>query len=98
MRITIIPTMIGARTFTKKTSIAIMTIAAIIVTIIEPALLVIIICILQNINRCYTKYAIGIYVIVLASTYDLINQDLKRAGIAELPNSLPAYAEYIFII
>ena len=53
MRITIIPTMIGERTFTKKTSIAIMTIAAIIVTIIEPALLAIIVCILQNINRCY---------------------------------------------
>jgi len=49
----IIPTMIGARTFTKKTRIAIMTIAAIIVTIIEPALLAITICILQNINRCY---------------------------------------------
>jgi hypothetical protein len=62
MRIMIIPTMIGARTFTKKTSIAIMTIAAIIVTIIEPVLLVIVICTLQNINRCYTKYAIGIYV------------------------------------
>lgn len=36
--ITIIPTMIGARTFTKKTSIAIMTMAAIIATMIEPAL------------------------------------------------------------
>ena len=52
MRTMIIPTMIGARTFTKKTSIAIMTIAAIIVTIIEPALLAIIVCILQNIYRC----------------------------------------------
>jgi hypothetical protein len=55
MRIMIIPTMIGARTFTKKTSIAIMTIAAIIVTIIEPALLAITVCILQNINICYIK-------------------------------------------
>ena len=34
----IMPTMIGARIFTKKTSIAIMTMAAIIATIIEPAL------------------------------------------------------------
>ena len=32
------PTMIGARIFTKKTSIAIMTMAAIIATTIEPAL------------------------------------------------------------
>lgn len=32
------PTMIGARIFTKKTSIAIMTMAAIIATIIELAL------------------------------------------------------------
>lgn len=37
MRIIIMPTMIGARTFTKKTSIAIMIIAAIIATMIEPA-------------------------------------------------------------
>ena len=37
IRIMIMPTMIGARTFTKKTSIAIMIIAAIIATIIEPA-------------------------------------------------------------
>ena len=62
MRIMIIPTMIGARTFTKKTSIAIMTIAAIIVTIIEPALLAITVCILQNINRCYIKYGFKNYV------------------------------------
>lgn len=55
IRTIIIPTMIGASTFTKKTSIAIMTIAAIIVTIIEPALLAIIVCILQTINRCYMK-------------------------------------------
>lgn len=39
IRIMIMPTMIGARTFTKKISIAIMIIAAIIATIIEPALL-----------------------------------------------------------
>jgi len=51
IRTMIIPTITGARTFTKKISIAIMTIAAIIVTIIEPALLAIIVCILQNINR-----------------------------------------------
>jgi hypothetical protein len=56
MRTMIIPTMIGARTFTKKTSIAMMIIAAIIVTIIEPALVAIIISILQNINRCYIKF------------------------------------------
>lgn len=37
IRIIIMPTMIGARTFTKKTSIAIMIIAATIATIIEPA-------------------------------------------------------------
>ena len=55
MRTIIIPTIIGASTFTKKISIAIITIAAIIVTIIEPALLAIIVCILQNINRCYIK-------------------------------------------
>ena len=49
----ITPTIIGARTFTKKTSIAIMTIAAIIAIMIEPALLLdaIIIWTLQNINR-----------------------------------------------
>lgn len=61
MRTMIIPTITGARTFTKKTNIAIMTIAAIIVTIIEPALLAIIVCILQNINRCYMKNAFGNY-------------------------------------
>jgi hypothetical protein len=59
MRIMIIPTMTGARTFTKNIRIAIMTIAAMIVTIIEPALLAILVCILQNINRWYIKYKIG---------------------------------------
>ena len=59
MRTMIIPTMTGARTFTKNIRIAIMTIAAIIVTIIEPALLAILVCILQNINRWYIKYEIG---------------------------------------
>lgn len=43
IRIIIMPTMIGASTFTKKISIAIMIIAAIIATIIEPALLLMII-------------------------------------------------------
>jgi hypothetical protein len=42
IRTMIMPTIIGARTFTKKTNIAIIIIAAIIATIIEPALLVII--------------------------------------------------------
>lgn len=47
------PTIIGARTFTKKTRIAIITIAAIIAIMIELALLLdaIIIRTLQNINR-----------------------------------------------
>jgi len=83
MRTIIIPTMTGARTFTKKISIAMMIIAAIIVTIIEPALLAILVCILQNINRCYIKYPIRHHInIFMLET----NQDLKRAGIAELPN------------
>ena len=52
IRTMIIPTIIGARIFTKKTSIAIMTIAAIIAIMIELALLLaIIIWTLQNINR-----------------------------------------------
>jgi hypothetical protein len=51
--------MTGARTFTKNIRIAIMTIAAMIVTIIEPALLAILVCILQNINRWYIKYEVG---------------------------------------
>jgi hypothetical protein len=81
MRTIIIPTMTGARTFTKKISIAMMIIAAIIV--IEPALLAILVCILQNINRCYIKYPIRHHInIFMLET----NQDLKRAGIAELPN------------
>ena len=95
MRTIIIPTITGARTFTKKISIAMMIIAAIIVTIIEPALLAILVCILQNINRCYIKYSIQNHISIFMLE---INQDLKRAGIAELPNSLPEYAEYIFII
>ena len=95
MRTIIIPTMTGARTFTKKISIAMMIIAAIIVTIIEPALLAILVCILQNINRCYLQYEIWNHINIFVLE---VNQDLKRAGIAELPNSLPAYAEYIFII
>ena len=83
MRTIIIPTMTGARTFTKKISIAMMIIAAIIVTIIEPALLAILLCILQNINRCYIKYPIRNHINIFMLE---INQDLKRAGIAELPN------------
>jgi hypothetical protein len=39
MRTMMMPTIIGARTFTKKTNIAIIIIAAIIATIIELALL-----------------------------------------------------------
>lgn len=39
IRTMMMPTIIGARTFTKKTNIAIIIIAAIIATIIEPALL-----------------------------------------------------------
>ena len=39
IRIMMMPTIIGARTFTKKTNIAIIIIAAIIATIIELALL-----------------------------------------------------------
>jgi hypothetical protein len=39
IRTMITPTIIGARTFTKKTSIAIMIIAAMIAIMIEPALL-----------------------------------------------------------
>lgn len=83
MRTIIIPTMTGARTFTKKISIAMMIIAAIIVTIIEPALLAILVCILQNINRCYIKCPIRHHINIFMLE---INQDLKRAGIAELPN------------
>ena len=57
IRTMMMPTIIGARTFTKKTNIAIIIIAAIIATIIEPALLpdAIIIWILQNINRWYIR-------------------------------------------
>ena len=53
IRTMMMPTIIGARTFTKKTNIATIIITAIIATIIEPALLpdAITICILQSINR-----------------------------------------------
>ncbi len=53
IRTMMMPTIIGARTFTKKTNIAIIIITAIIATIIEPALLLdaIPICILQSIYR-----------------------------------------------
>ena len=44
------------------------------------------------------KKKLEVYIPVSISNIESYFYDLNRAGIAELPNSLGEYAEYIFII
>ena len=49
---------------------------------------------LCNLTNAFTSFLFSSQIVL---QYEL-SQDLKRTGVAELPNSLPECAEYIFII